>query len=426
MPPATIPHGVADHFWTAAADRRQLGDDLLALFRGWGYGDVMLPAFEYVDTLERRSNEAFRSELYRFMDRDGSTLALRADMTIAVARLVATRLHDVPLPQRFCYVDSVFRYTKEQGGRQREFFQAGVELVGSPSPAADAEVLAIAAHAMTVARLPSTRIAVGHLGYFHGLLDALQLSAEGQSTLISAIDRNTDAELTAFLQQTSLEANARATVSAIPHLTGGNPQQLLERARSHALNQAMVNAVDNLQSILDALAAHHLPNPLILDLTEIHNLGYYTGITFEVLAPGLGFAVASGGRYDNLVGTFGAPQPAVGAAFVLDRLLSARRTDSGFTAPQPVVADLLLAPDPEGVLLEAAERWRMLGVRIALEVDGRTGDALAAKAQEEAIPAAIEVADGEVVLHLADQAARQRLHKEILAFVDAMGGRSDA
>ena len=124
---ALIPRGVADYFWEEALQRRTLELALLKTFRTWGYEDVIPPMFEYADTLSRHTNHALQAEMVRFQDRDGSTLALRADMTIAVARLVGTRLHDWPLPQRFCYTGSVFRDTELQAGRQREFLQAGID-----------------------------------------------------------------------------------------------------------------------------------------------------------------------------------------------------------------------------------------------------------------------------------------------------------
>lgn len=368
-PPAPIPHGVADYFWTEAADRLRLADTMLALFRSWGYGDVILPAFEYDSTLARSASAEFQRELYRFTDRDGSALVLRADMTIALARLVATRLHDVPMPQRFCYADSVFRYARTQAGRQREFFQSGIELIGASSPAADAEVLALAAHAMYAAGITNTRIAVGHLGYFNALMQELALAPEVAALLIRAIDSNSDAELAGFLQQTDLPDTQRRTVAELAHLSSVNPAVVLERARAIALNDGMHAALNNLAAILNAIESHSLANSLFLDLTEIHNLGYYTGITFEVLAPGLGFPVASGGRYDNLVGLFGEPQPAVGAAFLIDSILLARRMGGSVSEARPLYPHAVVRTQGDPAAQWIVNQWRLNGARIAVAFD---------------------------------------------------------
>ena len=143
-----IPRGVADYFWGEAQRRRELEHTLLTAFRRWGYADVIPPSFEYAETVAARGGQDLQAEMQRFLDRDGSMLVLRADMTLAVARLMGTRLHDCPLPQRFCYAGSVFRDVEPQAGQQREFWQAGVELIGSSAPEADAEVLALTAEAL--------------------------------------------------------------------------------------------------------------------------------------------------------------------------------------------------------------------------------------------------------------------------------------
>lgn len=372
--PAPIPRGVADYFWGEAARRRALEAELLALFRTWAYGDVLPPAFEYVETLTERANPELQSELYRFVDRDGSALALRADMTIPVARLVATRLHDLPMPQRFCYAGSVFRYADTQAGMQREFWQAGIELIGASEPTADAEVLALTVRALEAAGLPDIRLALGHLGYFHALLSALGLRARAQAALLAAVDRNSEAALIDFLQQTDLPASARAAVAGLPYLSGNNTEELLDRAAGICLTDAMHAALANLRAILQALRSHGLDQRIYLDLTEIHNLGYYTGMTFEALSPRLGFALASGGRYDHLVGTFGAPQPAVGAALILDRLLLALGPDAG--APHPVAPDILVATRGDTRAHAAVAALRRAGLSVAEDLADRSPQSL--------------------------------------------------
>ncbi len=377
--PAPIPRGVADYFWGEAARRRALEADILALFRAWGYGDVLPPAFEYVETLAQRANPELQSELYRFVDRDGSALALRADMTIPVARLVATRLHDLPMPQRFCYAGSVFRYADTQAGMQREFWQAGIELIGASEAAADAEVLALTVRALETAGLPDVRLALGHLGYFHALLAALALPARAKEALLTAVDRNSEGALIDFLQATDLPAAARAAVAGLPHLSSNDAATLLARADALCLNDAMRAALVNLRAILDALRGHGLDQRVYVDLTEIHNLGYYTGMTFEALSARLGFALASGGRYDHLVGSFGAPQPAVGAALILDRLLLALRPNA---APaRPLAPHVLASTQGNADAHAALETLRRAGLRVAVDLAHRDATPLLDYAQ---------------------------------------------
>jgi ATP phosphoribosyltransferase regulatory subunit len=394
-PPAPIPQGVADHFWEQAAARRALEAELLTIFRSWGYADVLPPAIEYAETLNSRANPELQAEIYRFADRDGRMLALRADMTIPVARLVATRLHDVPMPQRFCYAGSVFRYGETRAGRQREFQQAGIELIGAAQAAADAEVMALTVRAIESAGVQDVTLALGHIGYFHALLDSLALPPDATAHLFDAVDRNSDAALAAFLAQTSLGSEQRNVLAQLPHLSGADQAAILSLAERLCLNDGMSSALANLREVLAALQGHGLEEQIFLDLTEVHNLGYYSGVTFEALTPRLGFALASGGRYDHLVGTFGAPQPAVGAALTLDRLLLAATPAAGPAAP--LAPDLLVQTHGVRAAALAIDALRAEGRRVALELEGASGAALVEAARRQGIGAVAEWVEGALV-----------------------------
>jgi ATP phosphoribosyltransferase regulatory subunit len=372
-PHAEIPHGVADYFWAEAYTRRQSEETQLRLFRTWGYQDVIPPMFEYADTFIGRSGRALQNEMYRFLDRDGSTLALRADMTIPVARLVGVRLHDRPMPQRYCYAGSVFRYIETQAGRQREFWQAGCELIGAGAPDADAEIIALTVQALAAAGLREFRVVLGQMQYFHGLLQNLNLDAAQTAALQQAIDRNSEAQLAEFLRTTPLQSNQRKAVEELPRLSGTDFQTIIAQAERLCLNRKMHAALENLRAVHAVLDAYGVADAVYLDLTEIHNLGYYTGITFEVLTHQLGFAIGSGGRYDNLLATFGAPQPAVGVALGLDRILLARNIQGQSEhATQPIGPDLLVQTANSAACLQIVARWRQAGLRIAVNL-GDTG-----------------------------------------------------
>jgi len=355
------------------------------LFRTWGYQDVIPPMFEYADTVSQRSSKQLQAELYRFLDRDGSTLTLRSDMTIAIARLVGVRLHDRPMPQRFCYAGSVFRHTEMQAGRQREFTQAGFELIGAPGPAADAEVIALTVQAMRAASVQNFKIVVGQLHFFHALLQELSLTPEQTAHLQSAVLRNSEAELANFLRTTPLRTQQRHTVEQLPLLSGPDAQAVIAHADRLCLNYAMHKALANLRDIHLLLEGYGITVQVYIDLTEINNLGYYTGISFEILVPGLGFALGGGGRYDNLIGTFGAPQPAVGVAIGIDRLMNVQRAadtnaeiNKGFASTTPAI---LVASNNSAASLAIVNQWRRAGLRVVATVDGTQGEDLWRMAQ---------------------------------------------
>ncbi|MDW7675593.1 MAG: ATP phosphoribosyltransferase regulatory subunit, partial [Bacillota bacterium] len=138
-----VPPGVKDFLPKEAAQKRKLETRFAEVFDQWGYEEIVTPTFEYDKSLIIDAGESVAEQLYRFFDRDGKILALRPDMTTPIARVVATRLCQMPVPQRLFYLANVFRYEDPQAGRQREFYQAGIELIGDSSPYADGEVIAL-------------------------------------------------------------------------------------------------------------------------------------------------------------------------------------------------------------------------------------------------------------------------------------------
>lgn len=402
---ALIPSGVADHFWDAAAKRRQLEQDLLTLFQSWGYGYIIPPTLEYADTFDvgystlanpmqanqARTNRA--ANMIRFLDHDGQPLALRYDMTIGIARLVGTRLHDAPMPQRFCYASNVFRTNEHQPGRLREFGQVGIELVGASTTAADVEPLVLTARALQSAGLSNFRLAVGQLNFFRGILDELNLSPIQEQQLTQAVERRSEPELHSFLEQAALKPTHQTTVQRLLRLNGANSQQTLDDAMSICLNQTMENAVTNLRAIYHALDAYQLSQYIHFDLTEVSDMGYYTGIRFTAYAPGVGGGIAGGGRYDNLIEKFGPAQPAVGMGLGMERILVALESQQNAmpSAAKPALENHVLVSndnDPEWV--KTIEAWRSAGIRVVVDVDNWRGVDLWNAAQDKGIPVALD------------------------------------
>lgn len=365
-----LPQGVVDLFFEDASSKRQLEHSLHKLFLTWAYRELIPPTFEYADTLASEGGTQLAEEMYRFVDRDGRTLALRPDLTIPTARVVGTRLYDQPMPLRLFYIGSVFRYEAPQAGRQREFTQAGIELIGAATPEADAEVLALTVEALRTAGLQGFQVALGQMAFFRGLLAELAVSPGVIAVLQSAIDRKNLAELEAALDRLTIGGAARQTLLALPALHG--QPHVLALGRRHCLNEAMSQALDRLEAIQQLLAGYGVAGAVSFDLGETRGMEYYTGITFKGYAPGLGFSVCSGGRYDDLVGHFGPPQPAVGCALWLDRILLVRQRQ-GWRPPQEP-PDLVLASDGCAACLALALALRRRGLRVEVEVAGRAGD----------------------------------------------------
>ncbi|NLV74557.1 MAG: ATP phosphoribosyltransferase regulatory subunit [Chloroflexi bacterium] len=314
-----IPHGVADLFFEGAAEITECERRLHEQFLSWGYGRIIPPTFEFYNMLVTGSNEALQDRVFRFVDREGQLLALRPDMTVPTARIAASKLYDQPMPLRFYYIGRVFRYEEPQAGRQREFTQAGIELLGADTVQADAEVLALAIETLRTLGLADFQINLGHVGFMAALLRQSELDDAPRRRLELAIDRRNPLELDQVLAEYGVEGATAQALRTLPSLSGGRP--ILAAARQLSTGEDAEQALARLEAVYDRLEQWGYARYIILDLGETRNMAYYTGIAFRGYIKGLGFPVCGGGRYDQLLANFGNDLPAVGFAISLERAL---------------------------------------------------------------------------------------------------------
>ncbi len=374
---SSLPLGVRDHLGQEALARRQLETIVGATFRAWGYNDVILPMFEYADTLELPIEAASSARLYRFFDLEGRTLVLRPDMTVSVARVVGTRMTGVDGPHRLCYAGSVFRHEESSGiGYQQEFRQLGIELIGAGTPEADAEVLACLSAALDACRLHEFSLVVGHTGYYQGLQDSLHLPPALERKLREALRRKSEPAVRALIDRSHLTGARGHALEMLLHLSGPDTAAVLERAAGCCLNARMERSLANLRDIFAAMAVHGEGDHVILDLADIRDLTYYTGMTFAVLLPDATMVAGGGGRYDNLVGNFGSPQAAVGGALQLDRLIRASGAVTSSNPLQRVAPDLLLGNTHDPQCLAFVKELRQGGLTVIVDPLPRTATQL--------------------------------------------------
>ena len=138
---------------------------MFSVFESWSYEEIIPPIFDYYDVFTKGMGVELEDTLYRFIDREGNILALRPEFTSLVAKSVATRLSDHPKPLRLCYCGEVLRYETPRGGRQREFFQIGLENVGGEKIHSDAEVILIAIESLKKLGVQKFQINLGEMGY---------------------------------------------------------------------------------------------------------------------------------------------------------------------------------------------------------------------------------------------------------------------
>jgi ATP phosphoribosyltransferase regulatory subunit len=311
-----IPPGTQILIGRAARRRRVLERAICSVFEGWSYEEIIPPIFDYYDVFAKGWGQ--EEQIYRFIDREGNILALRPEFTSLVAKTAATRLASSPKPIRLYYTGEVLRFEKPKGGRQREFAQIGIEHYGSAGKSADAEVLLVAVETFQRLGVESFQINLGSVDFFGGIVDRMQLSHEQIDALKEVLNTKDQPGLESLLRDLPLEESRKNILRAVPHLTGG--KTVIAEARKLVKNSRSVDALDHLEDIYSTFQQLDLAQHLTIDLGEIRGFDYYTGILFRAYVKGLGFEVASGGRYDGLPAAFGEDTPAVGFSFSLDRL----------------------------------------------------------------------------------------------------------
>lgn len=371
-----IPYGTRDFLPREAGRKRVVEAGLAQLFSNWGYDEVVTPTFEYLETLLVGSANDAEQHMFKFLDKNNRILALRPDMTTPIARIAATRMREAGVPLRLFYLTNVFRYELAQAGRQCEFYQAGIELLGAPGPAADAEIIALAVAAMQEAGLTQFQVSLGQVDFINGIMAESELSASQQQLVKAAIIRRDLVGLGEILRTSGLSAAMQGFLQSIPVLHGR--QEVFEQAYKMAPNAVSREALDNLADIYRLLTSYGVEQHVNFDLGLIRDFDYYTGMVFEGYTPGLGFPVCGGGRYDKMLASFGSDSPATGFALGIERVLLALERQ-GLSTP-PAAKDCYVAWQ-ENSLPEAiaaanelrAEGWR---VELALEPQSREDAAI--------------------------------------------------
>jgi ATP phosphoribosyltransferase regulatory subunit len=310
---AELPVGVAALFGDEARRRRELEERLARELAASDYQEVILPILDFADPYGPLLPPSSRGELYRFSDRDGELLTLRADFTPMLARLLATRLEAFELPARLFYRGDVVRYQENRVGRHRELFQLGAELLGAPGPAAEAEALGLFLRLLAGVAGSRPRVVLG----LAGALDELLLACPEPVELARAIARR---------ERSVARRAGRALLEVVEEGVPRNPAALGRCAPR----------LEALEALRERLAAEAPGIGLTVDLAEFAQVSrdpaleagagaraYYDGVVFRAYVGPAAVPVGGGGRYDRLFRELGAPVAAVGFSLGLDRLLFA-------------------------------------------------------------------------------------------------------
>ncbi|MFC4077490.1 ATP phosphoribosyltransferase regulatory subunit [Salinithrix halophila] len=325
------PTGVRDFPPDVTAKKRWVEERVQACFSQWGYREVITPTLEYFETVGGASAIA-EHKLFKLLDKQGQTLVLRPDLTAPIARAVASTMREEPLPLRLCYHANVFRAQEREAGRFAEFYQSGVELVGGDSPEADAEVVTLAVESLQDLEISPIQLTVGHIG----LLDALLLELTEDAEIVEGLKESLGArDIVKYrnrVKELDVSSEQEEKLLSILGVRGG--REVLKQLRETTACGRAQEIIDHLDGIWETWEDWKVAGYVILDLTLVGSLDYYTGIYFEGYGA-QGHYLLSGGRYDQLLEQFARSHPARGFALKTDRLIMA--SPGSGDRPEPIL-----------------------------------------------------------------------------------------
>lgn len=367
-----IPKGLRDLLPEEARKKRIIEERLMRLFESYGYREVVTPTFEYLEVIEAGTGN-IREELFLFMDREGGILSLRPEMTVSIARFASIHLAEEKFPQRLYYIANVFRHVQPQLARYREFWQAGIELLGASGVWADAEVISLAVKALKTIGVKDFKVSINQIGIFNSLLEDGSLEYEDKTRIRELIERKDLVELARLLDGMNINDELKETLVKMPVLHGG--LEILDKLPYIEKNARAYAAARDLVEIYEALKLCGVIDNIVVDTGVLRGLDYYTGIVFEGYSPDLGYGLLGGGRYDNLLGKFGLNRPATGFAIGIDRLSLI------IDEPGEVVPFYLVGGNDIGKVMKKCEELRLMGYIAEMDVSRNTRSELEEKAK---------------------------------------------
>lgn len=317
----TTPQGFRDVLADEAIAREAIVRKVQDLFASNGYVPIETPTLENMDVM--REGGRVPSSPFRFFDGQGGLVTMRPDVTLQVARMCATRLGDAPGPFRFRYVQRVFRdvnSTVSAGAREKK--QLGVECIGAAGPQADAEIVGLFAQALTVAGVTDFKLSLATIGVLRAMLATSTAPAAWKDAVLEAFHTSDFVVLDQLCDEATAKGSQIApAIRELARIRGG--REAIEKVRALVEPLGCAEALDDFGRTYDLLAGEGLAERILIDFSVMSSFDYYTGIVFEAFVPGMGTSIGGGGRYDNMLGVYGAERPAAGFAFYLEEVQSA-------------------------------------------------------------------------------------------------------
>lgn len=387
------PEGVQDILFDDCYTKRDIEAKIRGLFRSWGYFEVETPILEFYDTFSAETDLTPQETMFKFFDQQGRILVLRPDITIPVARVAATKFKDAAFPLKFSYIGNTFKYNELGGGKQKEFTQAGVEVIGVNTPEADAEVIATAISAIRSTGLKNFQIDIGQVEFFKGLMEETGLSKPDIEQMRALIDSKDYLGIEELVKSHDIREDLKELIFSLPGLFGSI--DVIDKVEKVGVNKRSLKALENLRQVLDILDDYDLNKYVSVDLGMVQSLNYYTGIIFRGFTYGIGFPILSGGRYDNLIGLFGENCPATGFSLGVNLIMTA--LDRQKIKSEKLTIDSLICYNSKGrkSAFEVCEELRKQGLKIEMDINKSDLETARKYSKEKGIGGIIYLHDNE-------------------------------
>lgn len=317
-----LPEGIEEVLPAEAARVETLRRELLDTYACWGYQMVIPPMIEYLDSLLTGTGHDLDLQTFKVTDQlSGRMMGIRADMTPQAARIDAHQLRQEGTT-RLCYLGVVLHTVAEGFGGSRSPLQVGAELYGHAGLESDIEIISLMMETLAVASVQNVHLDLGHVAVFRSLARQAGLDKRQEQELFSALQRKSVPEIDEMLSGLTIEQSMKDMLQALTMLNGGVEILAEARERLAGAGDEVMQALDELQRIADAMSGRYPELPLYFDLAELRGYTFHTGLVFAAFLPGQGQEIARGGRYDNIGEVFGRARPATGFSTDLKTLIS--------------------------------------------------------------------------------------------------------
>jgi len=332
---ALLPAGLHDLLPPRAAQEAATISGIMDAFRACGYEQVKPPLVEFESTLVGNGTSgggSLAGQMFRMMDPVSQRMmAVRADITLQVARIAEARLHDAPRPLRLSYTGQILRVRGNQLRPERQFAQVGLELIGTEDASADVEVISLAAAALVAAGVPRPTVDLNSPALVANILEQIDLDEVTTNDLRAALDRKDEDATGEILRGNGIAFSDAAKALCALIETVGPADEVISELQGLSLPAGAQAEVERLAAVVAGIHAAMPDLPLTLDPVEYRGFEYHTGVSFTLFAEGVRGELGRGGRYIT-----GAGEAATGASLYMDSILRA--------LPAPTVGDRLYLP----------------------------------------------------------------------------------